>query len=77
MSLSIRVILNGQERQSYPVADMIFPPAKLVSLISQDMTLEPGDVIACGTSVGVGSMKAGSEVSVIIDGIGELCNRYE
>ena len=76
MSLSIRVILNGQERQSYPVADMIFPPAKLVSLISQDMTLEPGDVIACGTSVGVGSMKAGSEVSVIIDGIGELRNRY-
>ena len=41
------------------------------------MTLELGDVIACGTSVGVGSMKAGSEVSVIIDGVGELRNRYE
>ena len=77
MTLTIRTILNGQERQNYPVADMIFPPAKLVSLISHDMTLEPGDVIACGTSIGVGSMKAGSEVSIVIEGIGELTNRYE
>lgn len=77
LALTIRTVLNGQERQNYPVADMIFPPARLVSLISQDMTLEPGDVIACGTSIGVGSMKPGSEVSIIIDGIGELTNRYE
>jgi 2-keto-4-pentenoate hydratase/2-oxohepta-3-ene-1,7-dioic acid hydratase in catechol pathway len=77
MTLTIKTILNGQERQNYPVADMIFSPASLVSLISHDMTLEAGDVIACGTSIGVGSMKAGSEVSVIIDGIGELRNRYE
>lgn len=77
LTMTIKTILNGQERQNYPVADMIFPPAKLVSLISNDMTLEAGDVIACGTSIGVGSMKAGSEVSVIIDGIGELRNRYE
>ncbi len=77
LTLTIKTILNGQERQNYAVADMIFPPAKLVSLISQDMTLEPGDVIACGTSIGVGSMKAGSDISVIIEGIGELRNRYE
>lgn len=77
MTLTIKTVLNGQERQNYPVADMIFPPATLVSLISKDMTLEAGDIIACGTSIGVGSMKAGSEVSVIIEGIGELRNRYE
>jgi 2-keto-4-pentenoate hydratase/2-oxohepta-3-ene-1,7-dioic acid hydratase in catechol pathway len=76
-TLVVKTILNGQERQNYPVADIIFPPAKLVSLISQDMTLEPGDVIACGTSVGVGSMKPGSTVSVVIDGIGTLTNRFE
>lgn len=75
--LVVKTMLNGQERQSYPVADMIFPPARLVSLISRDMTLEPGDVIACGTSVGVGSMKPGSSVSIVIDGIGTLSNRYE
>lgn len=76
-TLVVRTLLNDQERQNYPVADMIFPPAKLVSMISRDMTLEPGDVIACGTSVGVGSMKPGSRVSIVIDGIGTLSNRYE
>jgi 2-keto-4-pentenoate hydratase/2-oxohepta-3-ene-1,7-dioic acid hydratase in catechol pathway len=69
-------VLNGQERQNYPTADMFFPPAKLVSLISQDLTFEPGDVICCGTSVGVGSMKPGSDVVVSIEGIGELANRF-
>ncbi|MCC7216010.1 MAG: fumarylacetoacetate hydrolase family protein [Burkholderiales bacterium] len=77
MRLSIRTVLDGQERQNYPVSDMVFPPATLVSLISQDLTLDPGDVIACGTSVGVGSMKPGSTVEVAIDGIGVLVNRFE
>ena len=76
-TLSIRTVLNDQERQNYPVSDMIFPPLKIVSLISRDMTLHPGDVICCGTSVGVGSMKPGSTISVTIDGIGTLDNRYE
>ncbi|HVB49060.1 MAG TPA: fumarylacetoacetate hydrolase family protein [Burkholderiales bacterium] len=76
-ALSVRLVLNGQERQNYPVSDMIFPPAKIVSLLSRDMTLEPGDVICCGTSVGVGSMKPGSTVEVTIEGIGTLSNRYE
>jgi 2-keto-4-pentenoate hydratase/2-oxohepta-3-ene-1,7-dioic acid hydratase in catechol pathway len=76
-TLMVKTILNDQERQNYSVADMIFPPARLVSLISLDMTLEAGDVIACGTSVGVGSMKPGSSVSIIIEGIGTLTNRFE
>ena len=73
--LVVKTILNGQERQNYPLSDIIFGPDELVSLISQDMTLEAGDVIACGTSVGVGSMKPGSTVSIVIDGIGTLTNR--
>ena len=76
-SLVVRTILNDQERQNYPLTDIIFAPAKLVSLISHDMTLEAGDVIACGTSIGVGSMKPGSTVSIVIDGIGTLTNRFE
>jgi len=75
--LIVKTILNGQERQNYPLSDIIFEPVRLVSLISQDMTLEAGDVIACGTSVGVGSMKPGSTVSIVIDGIGTLTNRFE
>lgn len=77
MKLSIKLVLNGAERQNYPVNDCFFSPAKLVSAISQDLTLEPGDVIAIGTSVGVGSMKPGSDVSVTIEGIGTLSNHYE
>jgi 2-keto-4-pentenoate hydratase/2-oxohepta-3-ene-1,7-dioic acid hydratase in catechol pathway len=75
--LAVKTILNGQERQNYPLTDIIFAPGRLVSLVSQDMTLEPGDVIACGTSVGVGSMKPGSTVSVVIDGIGTLTNHFD
>jgi 2-keto-4-pentenoate hydratase/2-oxohepta-3-ene-1,7-dioic acid hydratase in catechol pathway len=40
------------------------------------MTLHRGDVILCGTSVGVGSMKPGSLVEIEIDGIGKLSNRF-
>ena len=57
MGLSIRTVLDGKERQNYPVSDMIFPPHRLVSYLSRDMTLLPGDVIACGTSVGVSAMR--------------------
>jgi 2-keto-4-pentenoate hydratase/2-oxohepta-3-ene-1,7-dioic acid hydratase in catechol pathway len=66
--------LDDVERQNYPLADMIFSPAEQVSLISQDMTLMPGDVIACGTSIGIGSIKDGSTVEVSIEGIGVLSN---
>jgi 2-keto-4-pentenoate hydratase/2-oxohepta-3-ene-1,7-dioic acid hydratase in catechol pathway len=66
--------LEGVERQNYPLADMIFPPAQLVSRISHDMTLLPGDVIACGTSLGVGSIRDGATVEVAIEGIGSLPN---
>ncbi|GAB3626738.1 Ureidoglycolate lyase [Pandoraea terrae] len=67
--------LDGVERQNYPLADMIFNPWEQVSRISQDMTLLPGDVIAVGTSIGVGSMKEGATVEVSIEGIGTLTNR--
>lgn len=77
-TLVVRTILNGQERQNYPISDMIFPAAKLVSMLSKDMTLNPGDLIACGTSVGVGSMKEPTnEVEIVIDGIGSLKNTVD
>ncbi len=66
--------LDGVERQNYRLADMIFPPHGLVSLISRDLALLPGDIIACGTSLGVGSIKDGATVEVDIDGVGCLSN---
>ena len=76
-NLKVRTLLNGEVRQDYPISDMRFSAAQLVSLISQDMTLHAGDIILCGTSVGVGSMKPGSMVEVEIEGIGRLTNRFE
>jgi len=45
-----------------------------LSRISQDMLLLPGDVIACGSSLGIGSIRDGSTVQITIDGIGSLSN---
>lgn len=75
-TLTVTTTLNGEVRQRYPIGDMRFSVQQLVSLISFDLTLLPGDVILCGTSVGVGSMKPDSTVEVEIDGIGKLSNRY-
>ncbi len=75
--LRVKTILNGDVRQDYPISDMHFSVAELVSLISQDMTLNPGDIIICGTSVGVGSMKPGSKIEIQIEGIGSLINTFE
>lgn len=75
-TLSLRTLLNGRERQNYPCSDMIFSPAQIVSRLSMDMTLMPGDIIACGTSLGVLPMKAGTVVEVVIQGIGTLQNTF-
>jgi 2-keto-4-pentenoate hydratase/2-oxohepta-3-ene-1,7-dioic acid hydratase in catechol pathway len=74
--LWVRAVLNGEEKQNYPVSDMFFSPAEIVSHLSHDMTLEAGDVIACGTSVGAGPMQDGQQIEIIIDGIGRLANRF-
>ena len=76
-ALVVRTILNGGERQRYPTTDMVFSVPQLVSRISRDMTLFPGDVILCGTSIGVGVMKPGSTVEIDIEGVGRLVNRFE
>lgn len=74
----IRVVtkVDGQERQNYPVSDMVFTPEQLVSRVSCDMTLVPGDIIACGTSIGVGSLKPGAVVEIHIEGVGTLHNQF-
>jgi 2-keto-4-pentenoate hydratase/2-oxohepta-3-ene-1,7-dioic acid hydratase in catechol pathway len=79
--LGIRTRLNGELLQDGNTADMVFPVARIVALLSEVMTLEPGDVIATGTPSGVGHarrpplwMKPGDVVSCEIDGIGTLSN---
>lgn len=73
---SVITRVNGRERQNYPVADMFFDPVRIVEAISQDMVLDAGDVIACGTSLGALPMKAGTRVEVEVTGLGILANTY-
>jgi 2-keto-4-pentenoate hydratase/2-oxohepta-3-ene-1,7-dioic acid hydratase in catechol pathway len=75
-TLVVRTHLNGDLRQNFPISDMRMTVAQLVSKISHDMTLVAGDVILCGTSIGVGSMKSGSAVAIEIAGIGTLSNDF-
>lgn len=79
--LRIQTRLNGAVMQDANTEDMIFPVATVISLLSQTMTLEPGDLIATGTPEGVGYarkppvwMKDGDVVEVEVDGIGVLSN---
>src|SRR3979490_386177 len=78
MKLSIKTILNGKERQNYPVADMFFPPHRLVAAISKDVTLMPRDITASGTPLGAGPLAdAHNVVDIVIDGVGSLSNVFD
>ncbi len=72
--LIVESILDGEVKQQYPVTDMVFRPRKLVSVLSHYMTLEPGDVIACGTGLGACAMRNGQTIEICINGIGALRN---
>ncbi len=73
-TLVVQSRLDGELLQDYPVTDMVFRPHKLVSMISQDITLEPGDVIACGTGLDAAYMGDGQIIEISIEGIGVLSN---
>ena len=57
--------------------DMVFTVQQLLVFISSVMTLEPGDLILTGTPSGVGPLKPGDQVSIAIEGLGELINHVE
>jgi 2,4-didehydro-3-deoxy-L-rhamnonate hydrolase len=78
-SLSIRLTVNGDLKQSATTAQMVFPVAAVVAFLSRFVTLEPGDVISTCTPSGVGSatgtyLKPGDIVRATIGGIGTLEN---
>ncbi len=76
-NLALKTELNGRIVQSTRTNQLIFSVPTLVSFISRVMTLLPGDVIATGTTSGIGPMKAGDEVRVTIEKVGTLINRVE
>lgn len=72
--LDIQLLLNGIVKQSSNTRNFLTSVPKLVSFISQVMTLIPGDIVLTGTPEGVGPMQPGDEVIVKIQTIGQLRN---
>jgi 2-keto-4-pentenoate hydratase/2-oxohepta-3-ene-1,7-dioic acid hydratase in catechol pathway len=80
--LSMWLDLNGKRMQTGSTRTMIFSVAKIISYVSQFMTLEPGDIITTGTPPGVGMgmkpalyVKKGDVMTLGIEGLGEQRQR--
>lgn len=79
--LQIESRLNGQVMQSANTRDMVFGVARTLALLSDCLTLEPGDVVVMGTPAGVGYartppvwMRSGDVIEIEIEGVGLLRN---
>lgn len=80
-ALDISLEINGEVLQNSNTKHLIFDIPKLIEYLSSVFTLEPGDIISTGTPAGVGFarkpprwLKAGDEVVVKVQGLGELRN---
>lgn len=80
--LRIRSWVNGTVMQDSSTSELIFGIDELVAYLSRSFTLQPGDVIATGTPLGVGAFRTppiflrdGDVVEVELEGIGRLRNR--
>lgn len=79
--LKLETRLNGEVVQSASTDDLVFSVADLISILSEVMTLEAGDIIVTGTPAGVGAarkpplwMKAGDVCEIEVEGVGKLSN---
>jgi 2-keto-4-pentenoate hydratase/2-oxohepta-3-ene-1,7-dioic acid hydratase in catechol pathway len=80
-ALDISLEIGGEVLQNSNTRELVFGIPALIEYISSVVTLEPGDIVATGTPAGVGFarkppryLRAGDEVVVCIQGIGELRN---
>ena len=71
---TIQLFQNGQLRQNSHTSQLIFNCSHLVSFISTNMTLLPGDIILTGTPGGVGPINSGDKLEVRIGEMTPLCN---
>src|SRR5690606_27530675 len=80
-NLQVQCWVNGELRQNASTRDLIFDIPTLIATLSKGIELRPGDVIATGTTVGVGIgftppkfLKSGDKVEIEITGLGRLTN---
>jgi 2-keto-4-pentenoate hydratase/2-oxohepta-3-ene-1,7-dioic acid hydratase in catechol pathway len=79
--LKIHLWVNDERRQSASIGDLIFDVPTLIRTIGRSIRLQPGDIIATGTPVGVGIgfkppryLKSGDRVRIEITSLGVLEN---
>ena len=72
--LAVTTTVNGELKQAGRTSQMLRGVDELVSIVTQAMTLLPGDVILTGTPAGVGPLAVGDEVSVTVEQVGTLTN---
>ena len=72
--LTVQLFQNGQLRQNSNTSQLIFNCFQLVSFISTNLTLMPGDVILTGTPSGIGPIQSGDRLEVRIQGLTPLVN---
>ncbi len=82
--MTLTTKLNGEVMQDGRTDDLVFPVRSLIMILSECMTLEPGDVVVTGTPAGVGYartppvwMKAGDTVEIEVPGLGKLTNTIQ
>jgi 2-keto-4-pentenoate hydratase/2-oxohepta-3-ene-1,7-dioic acid hydratase in catechol pathway len=81
-ALRLRTFVNGAVVQDSSTTEMVFSVVQILSYVSRQFTLEPGDVVLTGTPWGCGefmtprrSLQPGDLVEVEVEGIGRLANR--
>jgi 2-keto-4-pentenoate hydratase/2-oxohepta-3-ene-1,7-dioic acid hydratase in catechol pathway len=72
--LQVRAYVNGQLRQNSRSRELIFTIPELIEFISSVMTLMPGDIVSTGTPAGIGPIRPGDSVTVLVEGVGALTN---
>ncbi len=68
-ALDIQLSVNGRVRQHANTREMIFSPAEILSFAARFMTIEPGDVVMCGTPGGVGEISHDDVLVARIEGL--------
>jgi len=64
--------INGETKQDASTSEMVYSPEYLISYISHNFTLEPGDIVLTGSPAGISRVVAGDVVQCSIEGIGTL-----
>jgi 5-oxopent-3-ene-1,2,5-tricarboxylate decarboxylase/2-hydroxyhepta-2,4-diene-1,7-dioate isomerase len=75
-ALSIRTYVDGALVQTATTADLIRPAARLLSDVTEFMTLAPGDVLALGAAAPAPRVRSGQTLKIEVDCLGSLTNPF-